>query len=279
MVAEIDYQINTDAIFLKGTDHLVCQDYATNFGSNKENSHIIVCDGCSSSPMSDVGARLIALETAQIISIEKNTEEILKFLKWNFEHSFQFEMRINPFILDATLLFAYINKEFLNLAMYGDGCCIVKYKNDQLEMYNRVFKNSYPNYFSYQLDEQRYENYLALKETTFIENYIGSTKENLHRYAIWTPFMSDNYMQKSFSLNTIEWIILASDGIHSFYKKDENGKRTSIDFLEIVKQLVDFKNFHGVFVERHVRSLIKRLEKQNIFHYDDFSVAGLYVKN
>ena len=69
-----------------------------------------------------------------------------------------------------------------------------------------------------------------------------------------------------------------SDGIHSFYKINEQGKREHIDFLEIIKKVIDFKNYHGIFVQRQIKAMMKRLKKENIFHYDDFSVAGMYVK-
>jgi serine/threonine protein phosphatase PrpC len=273
LVAEIDYQINTDAIFLKGTDHLVCQDYATNFGSNKENNHIIVCDGCSSSPMSDVGARILALKTAELTNKDyiKNNEDLISCLIDSLKYNSEL-LKINPQMLDTTLLTAYIKDDKSYILNYGDGVSITKFKNGNIKISNICFEQGYPNYLSYRLDKARYENYKSINQIQKHEGYFNFESTDNYEFII-------DYLGGHYNLNLIEWIILTSDGIHSFYKKDENGKRTSIDFLEIAKQLVDFKNFHGVFVERHVRSLIKRLEKQNIFHYDDFSVAGLYVKN
>jgi hypothetical protein len=222
--------------------------------------------------MSDVGARLIALKTAELIGKEyiKNNDDLVCCLIDSLKHNSEL-LKVNSQILDSTLLTAYIKEDRLRTLQYGDGISIVKFKNDSIRINNISFDKGYPNYLSYQLDKVRYENYKAINQTQKHEYYSNFEFTNNYEFI--------DYIDGYYFLNDVNWIILASDGIHSFYHKDENNKRTSIDFLEIAKQLVDFKNFHGVFVERQVRSLIKRLEKQNIFHYDDFSVAGLYIKN
>ena len=268
-------QINTDAIFLQGSDHQVCEDYATNFGSKERSNRIILCDGCSSSPMTDVGARLLALIASQSINLSWNSEVVFGFLKWIVEKDYGDFLRMNPFMFDATLLFAFEKKDKINLGMYGDGICIIKYKDNCMTVYDRSFENNYPNYFSYQLNQKRKEDYLKIDENCFISifgfenndfNFIESFKNPLDYYHL--PLVKSQ----------VEWLLLMSDGIHSFYKINEQGKREYIDFLEIIKKLIDFKNYHGIFIQRQVKSLMKQLKKENIFHYDDFSVAGMYVK-
>lgn len=55
------YTFNTDTLLAQGYDHrqIGCQDYTLS-GVIDNYAYAIVCDGCSSSPASDVGARLLA---------------------------------------------------------------------------------------------------------------------------------------------------------------------------------------------------------------------------
>ena len=93
-------KINTDSIFLQGSDHQVCEDYATDFGSSEKNKRIIVCDGCSGSSMTDVGARLLALETSRALDLSWNFDKTIDFLKWIIEKDYSHFLRINPFMFD-----------------------------------------------------------------------------------------------------------------------------------------------------------------------------------
>ena len=52
--------MKADAYFEIGATHLVCQDYALAFANN-EYAYAIVSDGCTSSPNTDIGARLISV--------------------------------------------------------------------------------------------------------------------------------------------------------------------------------------------------------------------------
>ena len=57
--------MNADSVFNIGATHAVCQDYViarsgeTTFGSPNAGPYIILSDGCSSSPDTDMGARLL----------------------------------------------------------------------------------------------------------------------------------------------------------------------------------------------------------------------------
>ena len=50
--------MNTDGAFYIGTTHEVCQDYCM-----AENDAIVVSDGCSGSPGTDMGSRVLSITT------------------------------------------------------------------------------------------------------------------------------------------------------------------------------------------------------------------------
>lgn len=52
--------MNSDCYFEIGHSHTICQDYALTGKINDVLSYAIISDGCSSSPLVDVGARLLA---------------------------------------------------------------------------------------------------------------------------------------------------------------------------------------------------------------------------
>ncbi|MCA9708502.1 MAG: hypothetical protein KDK70_21815, partial [Myxococcales bacterium] len=49
-----------DAWFAIGDTHVVCEDFACAGHTEAGAGFAVVCDGCSSSPQTDVGARLLA---------------------------------------------------------------------------------------------------------------------------------------------------------------------------------------------------------------------------
>ncbi|MBM3457554.1 MAG: protein phosphatase 2C domain-containing protein, partial [Armatimonadetes bacterium] len=60
--------MHADAAFRMGCTHSVCQDYAVALRATAAGGPaILLADGCSSSPDTDVGARLLARATARVL--------------------------------------------------------------------------------------------------------------------------------------------------------------------------------------------------------------------
>ena len=57
----------TDAFFSIGKTHMVCQDYARSGTTRAGHPYAIVCDGCSSSPDTDLGSRFLAMSFASYV--------------------------------------------------------------------------------------------------------------------------------------------------------------------------------------------------------------------
>ncbi|HYO91642.1 MAG TPA: hypothetical protein VEQ40_08400, partial [Pyrinomonadaceae bacterium] len=69
--------MNADSAFLIGATHAVCQDYAVAGNGTPDeraavsnlqaNPYVILSDGCSSSPDTDIGARLLVKAAEQVL--------------------------------------------------------------------------------------------------------------------------------------------------------------------------------------------------------------------
>jgi serine/threonine protein phosphatase PrpC len=256
-----------NSLFIKGEEHKVCQDYALH--GTEPYPYLIVCDGSSSSQQSEIGSKLLAL-SAQKILHEQTEEELLKLTTQEIGNRIiqkagyvAKQLGLNHETLDATLLLGYLNKnnnKFIVHA-FGDGVIIYKKHNDVY--YQSInYSENYPYYLSYQLDEERKSNLIKSiqQKMTVSFSKLGYEK------TIEQEYSSLKHHTLEIDVNDLEWICLASDGIESF---NQDAEKT-------IQQLSSFKNFRGVFLERRVNKLIKENKKNNITHYDDLSVAGIF---
>lgn len=58
LTADATSTMNSDSLFVIGSDHDICQDYVAHH-NNGVKSYIVLADGCSGSKDSDVGARVL----------------------------------------------------------------------------------------------------------------------------------------------------------------------------------------------------------------------------
>ena len=63
--------VQCDAFFAIGSTHDICQDYALALNISNR-SLLIVSDGCSASPSTDIGARILSRCAAQVLLEERN---------------------------------------------------------------------------------------------------------------------------------------------------------------------------------------------------------------
>ena len=96
--------MNADHHFWMGKTHNVCEDYAMS-GTSGGVSYAIVSDGCSSSPDTDFGARILARAALKHIyqawSLEKYSDSVI-----NTARSGALSLGLPQRALDATLLVA-----------------------------------------------------------------------------------------------------------------------------------------------------------------------------
>jgi len=272
--------MNADSAFMIGTTHSVCQDYA--FARNVSDcSYVIVSDGCSSSPDTDIGARLIVRAATQLLtnSSADDTEALHKeasglALEWTDN------LGLPPQSVDATLLTAHSHGPDLIIGATGDGVVILESLSGALDVYSISFPSGFPLYPAY---EHQPERLLAWQLNQDAHKEI----RHFHAAGMLTPF---ELAQKVLSTNLTETmrirankykqVSLISDGVHSFYKTQDSAtsKRvTSIPMDQVLSQVVAFKGSQGAFVARRAKKFSKHCELTGWHHADDLAIGAIYL--
>ncbi|KKK85109.1 hypothetical protein LCGC14_2776610, partial [marine sediment metagenome] len=165
-----------------GSSHKVCEDYI--LSGMDPVPHVILADGCSSSENTDVGARLLCYVAKQYLNvhlkagIDLNWETAGRVIIHETEE-IAWNMGLNANALDATLIMAWVEDNFIRVFMYGDGHIIFMRKTDveECSVYHQEtnFRSNAPYYLSYSLDSEKrkqYEDLFGIKDGKNITQYI-----------------------------------------------------------------------------------------------------------
>ena len=282
-----------DSYYCIGSEHVrrgtPCQDYAFTGVANDETGYAIVSDGCSGSKNSDHGARLI---THWFRNVLNNCPEYFpdyfddfKLLEGDglsliedFKSCFGDADLPTSDCLDATLVGVIarpIKDKSGYIVMIGDGGCCIKYRNGTVQAYMVHLTRQAPPYLSYHLQEDRKKNYKkGMKEerislcsinvdtygvTTYATGYIAEVVE---APGLYIPFYPEE----------VESVSVFTDGMFSF-------RSAQLSFVNALKQFIDVKTFAGEFVTRTCLGVLRNMQKENISHYDDFSMATLKIEH
>lgn len=273
--------MNTDHHFVIGKTHKVCEDYSIS-GEVDGIHYAIVCDGCSSSPDTDIGARILARAAVKHIAKSNNNMMFAELVMATAEFQAK-SMGLSSKALDATIVsVAFIDGNF-HINMYGDGAFHHQTKGEGGcgETIIAKYEKSMPYYPSYLLSKKNSKDYWEIFKDSdgpeSYESYIEFEDNDLAYAAQETrPWWYRCYWGK-----ITDFIAVMSDGIESFNKKVDS--ETSItsescETIDIVKELVSFKNFKGDFVKRRMIRALKNFECNGIYHNDDLSLAVICNK-
>lgn len=281
--------MRSDSTFYIGTTHKVCEDYAVN-----RDDIIVVSDGCSSSPNTDIGARIICE------CIKQNTER-----PWMEEKStMMWATKICTILdipkecLNVTLLTAYAEDNKIIIKTIGDGNIIFKTKDGILHVISISYAKSAPyymNYIYYKENDIAWEN-IPNNDYTIEYSTIKCDKEEEDCYTIEThgapdggitalnnfPNCDFNFSKKGNNITldkkNIEWVALSSDGLNSFYERIETETsiaNESVWYINVIIQLLKINNTKGQFVQRRINKFKKTCTKKNWHNADDVSLAIL----
>jgi hypothetical protein len=252
--------MHSDSIYIKGKSHKVCQDYAAT-RDNFQSSRAAISDGCSSSKDTDIGARIIV------------QEEIQKLFNAEVEY---IRVGSRKEMLDATLLSIHVVDSISYVKVVGDGVVAIKRMDGSVSMYRYYFPGGYPMYMSYTWDEKRYAMLSSEQKELYVDCIdILQDGRVIDRKEIG-PLIFENNYDAGFPIHEpseIEFVAVFSDGVESFTDKEGN----KIDCFEIVKELMAFKNYAGEFVTRRMNGFLRGCEKKGWSHYDDLSMAAIYM--
>lgn len=272
---------SNDSYFRMGFQHSVCQDYAIS-GDNVGEPFAILSDGCSGivnsnipgHPFTDFGSRfLVRSATKYLNEIDEYSFPDLKIFGNALSMARIAELPESS--LDATLLVVKKNGPIIDVARAGDGVIIIKYKNGTVQYDSPKFGNNMPNYLHYNWKPEYRQAYVKEAKTV---SYTTNIKNNGNwgvptvEHEDMLEFLRANLYY--YDTSDIEYILICSDGLESF--QDANKKPIPLEI--VIDQLTDFKSYAGKFITRRLETFLNKFCTENGWkHYDDLSVAGIYV--
>jgi len=280
--------MNTDCAFCIGATHDICQDYAL-----AGKTSIAVSDGCSGSPRSDIGSRVLS-----ITAMNKMTE-LESLLSFDEKECILLArpaikmLNIPNECLDATLLSAILYEKALQAMCCGDGIIAIKLKDGNMVIIDIAYKDSYPFYMNYLYDSTgRYKNWITNHNKRKATKVILDPDWNILSHdeiSGISRLPKDIGIIRELDYKTvieitdksiIEYIALMTDGVHSFYETITTGTakfNSALTSVEVLEKLLSFKNFNTSFVQRRMNKFRKDCLKNNWGNADDLSLAVIYL--
>ena len=271
--------MNSDHYFGIGKDHVICQDYAVRGRGGEKFAFISLSDGCSKSPETDLGARFLCLSSLRTYKVGGENMICDLFGKITIKNleTIGDYFPMHPLSMDATLLTTWVKEDVFGTFIYGDGVFFHK-SATELKIVKVDFETNTPAYLSYHLDKVRLLEYnLTVKGSKHIHEISFPIVNGVINYT--NSIEIENYVNP-FDPVEVRGMVsqgdllgVMSDGVNSFSRT--NG--TSIPWLEIVKEFIDFKSTNGVFVQRRLLAMKRNHQKEGIIHADDISMAAIFI--
>lgn len=262
-----------DSIFQKGSTHQVCQDYALH-GSN----FAIGSDGCSSSPNTDVGARILCHTLANKIGKPSgDSSELIRYTAYD-SAIIAAKLGLQEESLDATLFgFQVIDNSVISF-ISGDGYVYKKFRDGGEvfeELHTITFEPNMPFYPNYYTNMGRLKTFKQSGVKVGIDiDYLRSDYPSVSH----NRWEADSFARYEVDLlDGLELLLMFSDGLGTFQLESETEfkkEKKDVPIVEVVRELTNFKSYSPGFVQRKVVNGLKKSFIGNLTHWDDFSVIG-----
>ena len=301
--------IHADCAFRIGKTHLVCQDYAA--VSTGELACVLLADGCSGSPETDFGARLLvrsalaqlADSPAPMSAQHKGNagnagDDCLSspaclpasfpecFPDWleRYHRETITTARCHAALLglpetslDTTLLTVAATGDNWFASVSGDGVVVAKNRNGVLEVTVVSYPGGYPYYANYEADPARKRALLQQK----------NNQRQVETFSLTDQSANGEQAEPDSPCPCVQgrvadyhWVAILSDGIHSFTKLAESGAAAGnlpIPLGEVLSELLAFKTMSGQFVQRRVQRFQQDCARKAWQHHDDISLGVLVM--
>lgn len=268
-----------DSWYTIGKLHLFCEDYVCL--GEQPFPYLILADGCSAAPDSDLGARLLALNARRLLpwfAFGAVNEAERTARHWRLGRRMirraarqARDLGLDEGVLDATLLIAWCEGDAVHVHLYGDGCIITRSVAGAVAAIQVEYAENAPYYLSYLLDAERG----ALYREAIGDARTGQNVRYLHDGGVTLrqePFDAPTVF--SFNLTTFPTVAVATDGLHSFMNMD-TGER--VELLEVARRLLDFPNLNAGFVKRRTHEVLAEYGRKRVVNLDDLG-WGAFVR-
>jgi hypothetical protein len=282
--------MHADAAFAIGKSHSVCQDYAL-AGVTGGLAYAVLSDGCSGSPDTDIGARIIARSCVKAIK-ERDYRAVsdvgiaLDTLRYAHEMARGWEMPLR--CCDATCLAASSDGLTVKVFVYGDGWVFAERLDGSLLLWHYSYITDRPNvslpiYLSYRWDDfdraAIMANYGISRWDLVIDAYQVSPDAGIIWHeATWRSAELVNPGYLTLAADGLRLVGVMSDGADSFMGTIHSAttRRTEdVPFERLMTRIpfLRFPNVDGRFVQARINRIAKDCAREEIFHADDLSMA------
>jgi hypothetical protein len=265
-----------DYYYVMGRAHLFCQDHMMQ--SDEPIPLLALADGCSSSPHSDIGARILTTAVKKLIEHYLPAYHHQDAGEWAvlpdyaaFGRMVLMEaqqiaklMNVDASALDATLMVAFASNGMIHVYMYGDGCIFLKQRDGKTGYIEVSFSNNMPYYLSYWSAPELilgYEQQCGNSNTLELEDSLQGI-QGAARF--------DKALSFSFPLEDYELIAIASDGAGQFLDTTTQQK---LPLRQIAEEMLKIPNTSGEFVKRRLLRLLQEYAQAGIHPLDDVAVG------
>ncbi len=267
-----------DAYYTIGRRHLFCEDYAIHGWTPVP--HLILADGCSAAPDSDLGARLLALNARRLLPrITHAASEAERLARhWPLGRRIvrraarqARDLGLDLSTLDATLLIAWCDGRTVHVHLYGDGCLAVRRADGGVATIQVEYAENAPYYLSYLLDSERwalYQEAIGRPETAQSIHYQSDVGESVRQERFDTPTVF------SFDLTTFPVVAVATDGLDSFLTTATGAR---LNLWAVARTMLNFQNFDGAFVQRRLRQALVEYAQRRLFNVDDIGLGAFVL--
>lgn len=256
--------MKSDAFFVKGQSHNICQDYAIardNIIAISDGCSLINDNGkCSKHPNSDIAARLVCLAV-----LNKCGFPTLTHLRDTLGVG-----------IDATMTSVVHENDMTEITRIGDGVIFLEFKDRSKNIITLKFEPNTPVYVSYFLSDKAKEKYISqnvIATETFYqigENWtVISVSSDIDSHS--TSVQPRVY--KFLRSDNLKSISIFSDGI-----LDIQGPDGRLDVVDAIRALTSFKRTNGEFVLARMKSQLRYWADKGIFQNDDLSMATLILE-
>jgi hypothetical protein len=167
--------------------------------------------------------------------------------------------------LDTSIIISIYDSKDAYVMVLGDGGFAYK-RDGKIETKKIEFSQNAPLYMTYIYDFygmlKNSEQYLKMFEN---QKVLVNDEEIVNKITLEN--IENIYEKTSFYIEDCDMISIFSDGMFSFLRNNEK--------YNVLDQIFEYRNLKGVFVQRIMKFLNKKWEKEGIQHFDDISIATL----